>query len=143
MCALACLSCLSMFNVHPWCLPKCLAYRCSSFKFMDVNIHVNGHVAQVPALHYFFSLHDNPQFLPSFHFLLGDMSGSPGPSNNPLDPVPQSAGTNAAPDSSRPVDSQSTPNILYFFTEVKFPTAANDKEKLQRVCKLCMCVWTF
>ena len=58
------------------------------------------------------------------------MSSSPGPSNDPLDPVPQSAGTNAVPDSSRPVDSQSTPDILYFFTKVEFPTTANNKEKL-------------
>ncbi len=97
---------------------------------MNINIHVNSHVAWVPALHYFFSLHNDPQFLPSFHFLLGDMSGSPGLSNDPLDPVPQSAGTNAAPNSSWPVDSQSTPDILYFFTEVEFPTTANNKEKL-------------
>ncbi len=71
------------------------------------------------------------------------MSGSPGPSNDPPDPVPQSAGTNTAPNFLQLVGGHATLNILHFFTEVEFPTTANDKEKLQKVCKLCMCIWTF
>jgi hypothetical protein len=53
-----------------------------------------------------------------FHFLLGDMFDSPGPSNDPLDPVPQNTGTNAVPDSSQPIDSQSAPNILLLHSHI-------------------------
>ena len=52
-----------------WCLPlpKCLTYQCLGFKFMDVNIHIIGHDAWVPAPN-FSSLHNDPQFLLLLHF---------------------------------------------------------------------------
>jgi hypothetical protein len=87
----------------------------------------------------FFGLHNDPQFLRSSY----EMSGSLVPLNDPPEPVPHGAGTNAAPDPSQPVDKQVSPDILYFFTEVEFPTAADDDNYRQRVCKLCMYVWMF
>jgi hypothetical protein len=71
------------------------------------------------------------------------MSDSPGPSNDPPDQVPRSADTDAAPNFLRPAGSHSALDIFHFFTEVEFPTAATDKEKLQKVCTLCMCICTF
>lgn len=66
-----------------------------------------------------------------------------GPSNDPPDPVPPTAGTDAAPGFLRPADSHSALDIFHFFTEVEFSTAATDEKKLQIVCKLCMYVWIF
>jgi hypothetical protein len=73
-----------------------------------------------------------------------DLSDSPqaGPSNDPPDPVPQRVPNNPAPKFSWP-SSHSTLDILHFFTKIEFPTTTNEKERFQKVCNLCMCIWAF
>jgi hypothetical protein len=39
---------------------------------------------------------------------------------------------------SQPVGTGAAHNILHFFTDIEFPDATKDNEKVQKVCKLCM-----
>jgi hypothetical protein len=37
-----------------------------------------------------------------------------------------------------PVTTKAAVDLIHFFTEIDFPSATKDKEKTQKVCKLCM-----
>jgi hypothetical protein len=39
---------------------------------------------------------------------------------------------------SQPVGTSAAHDILHFFTNIEFPDAVKDNEKVQKVCKLCM-----
>jgi hypothetical protein len=67
------LACSTFWVARPSCLPNCLAspqIHGRKHPRKRLSISTCSHVARVPALHYFLSLHANDLQLLSFHFLL-------------------------------------------------------------------------